>query len=214
MDTWENMLFLLLGWLLATLSPIIADAIRRRRESKEVKGALLAELGELKYRMACATYYVQMRFGNIDRKLLEWLRPIVSAYSGPNPSDGMLKAIDLQLSFADQVLSTLSQADRNTGGGGLTLKKYSVPLLDARLGVLTWLPNNVQVLLLDIRTHLRMLDEEVDQTRYYFQLTFDPKVTGDNRQSVIQNLENGYRQYSDRARIIADGIAKLEQAWA
>jgi hypothetical protein len=149
MDSWEKLLFLFLGWLLATLSPIIADAIRRRRESKEVKGALLTELRELKYRMACAGYYVQMCFGKIDRKFLEWLRPIVSAYSGPNPSDGISKAIDLQLSLADEALSALSQADRNAGKGGLTLKKYSVPLLDARLGVLTWLPNNVQVLLLE-----------------------------------------------------------------
>ena len=45
MDTWEKVLFLFLGWLLATLSPIIADAIRRKRDSKEVKGALLAQLG-------------------------------------------------------------------------------------------------------------------------------------------------------------------------
>ena len=30
-DTWEKILFLFLGWLLGLLSPIVVDAIRRRR---------------------------------------------------------------------------------------------------------------------------------------------------------------------------------------
>lgn len=212
-DTWEKVLFLLLGWLLATLSPIIADAIRRRRDSKEVKSALLAELGELKYRMAVASYYARMRFANIDRPFLQWLRDIVAAYSGPAPAENLLKAVAMQLSLPEQALSVLLASERSQGKSGITLKKYAVPLLDARLAVLTSLPTSIQVLLLEVRTHLRMLDEEVDDARYYFQLTFDPKVVGANRQAVEQNLENAYRQYGDRARIVAEKIAKLEQAW-
>ena len=212
-DTWEKVLFLFLGWLLATLSPIIADAIRRRRDSKQVKSALLAELGELKYRMAVASYYANMRFGAIDRAFLQWLRGVVAGYHGPAPADNVLKAVEMQLSLPEQALSSLLASERSQGKSGLTLKKYAVPLLDARLAVLTSLPTSIQVLLLEVRTHLRMLDEEVDDTRYYFQLTFDPKVAGNNRQAVEQNLENGYRQYGDRARIVAEKIAKLEQAW-
>ena len=212
-DTWEKVLFLFLGWLLATLSPIIADAIRRRRDTKEVKGALLAELGELKYRMVVASYYANMRFGSIDRAFLQWLRGVVAVYRGPAPAENLLKALDMQLSLSEQALSALLASERSQGKSGLTLKKYAVPLLDARLAVLTSLPTSIQVLLLEVRAHLRMLDEEVDDARYYFQLTFDPKVAGTNRQAVEQNLENGYRQYGDRARIVAEKIAKLEQAW-
>lgn len=212
-DTLDKVLFLLLGWLLATLSPIIADAIRRKRDSKEIKGALLAELGELKYRMALGSYYAQKRFGTIDRTFLQWLRGVVATYSGPSPKESILTFIDMQLSMSEQALSVFLAGEQADGNSGLTLKKYAVPLLDARLVVLTWLPTPVQVLLLEVRTHLRMLDDEIDQARYYFQLTFDPKVIGDNRQSVTQNLENGYRQYGDRARIVAETIAKLEQTW-
>lgn len=212
-DTWEKVLFLFLGWLLATLSPIIADAIRRRRDTKEVKGALLAELGELKYRMALASYNANKRFGSVDRAFLQWLQGLVAAYHGPAPAENLLKAIDMQLSLPDQALSALLASERSQGKSGLTLKKYAVPLLDARLATLTSLPTSIQVLLLEVRTHLRMLDEEVDDARYYFQLTFDPKVTGTNRQAVEQNLESGYRQYGDRARIVAEKIVKLERAW-
>ena len=100
-DTWEKVLFLFLGWLLATLSPIIADAIRRRRDTKEVKGALLAELGELKYRMVVASYYANMRFGSIDRAFLQWLRGVVAVYRGPAPAENLLKALDMQLSLSE-----------------------------------------------------------------------------------------------------------------
>ncbi len=212
-DTWEKVLFLFLGWLLATLSPIIADSIRRRRESKEIKSALLAELSELKYRMAVASYYAHLRFGHVDRAFLQWLRGIIATYSEPSPAESLLKGIDMQLSLAEQALLGLLASERSKGKSGLTLKKYAVPLLDARLAVLTWLPTAVQVLLLEVRTQLRMVDEEVDGARYYFQLTFDPKVTGNNREAVEQNLDNAYRQYGDRARIVAEKIAKLEEAW-
>ena len=51
-DGLEKAMFVLLGWLLALLAPPIVDAIKRHREIKETKSTLLAELAELKYRMA------------------------------------------------------------------------------------------------------------------------------------------------------------------
>lgn len=110
-DSWEKVLFLLLGWLLATLSPIIADAIRRRRESKAIKAGLLTELQELKFRMAIVNYHIEMKYGKVDRSYLEWLRPIVAAYTGPNRTDRILKSIDMQLAAPDQLIAALSEMD-------------------------------------------------------------------------------------------------------
>ena len=45
-------MLVLLGWLLALATSPIVEAIKRRREIKETKAAILAELAELKYRMA------------------------------------------------------------------------------------------------------------------------------------------------------------------
>lgn len=212
-DNWEKVLFLFLGWLLATLSPIIADAIRRRRESKEIKEALLTELRELKFRLACAHYFIEMKYGKIDRKYLEWLRPILADYSGPNPSEDPLKFIDMQLAAKDEVIAEIAKNARTKSESGTTLKKYPIPLVDEKISALSWLPSNVQALILDIRTHARILDEEIDQSKFYFQLTFDSNVTGNNRESVNNNLTASYRQYADRAKIIVDRITSLEKIW-
>ena len=107
----------------------------------EIRSALLAELRELKYRMAVASYYAQLRFGNVDRAFLQWLRGIVAAYSGPSPAENLLKGIDMQLTLSEQALSALLASEQSQGKSGLELKKYAVPLLDARLAVLTWLRN-------------------------------------------------------------------------
>src|SRR3990170_5337161 len=76
-DTWEKILFLFLGWLLGLLSPIVVDAIRRRREIKEVKNALLSELGDLQFRLANTVWLTSIRAGQYNRSFLDWFKPII-----------------------------------------------------------------------------------------------------------------------------------------
>jgi len=50
------------------LSPLIVDAIRRRRERKEIKQALITELQELQYRLASGVFLTTQKLGECDRK--------------------------------------------------------------------------------------------------------------------------------------------------
>ena len=55
-DTIEKLLLLTLGWLLGMLGPVVTEAIKKRRENRQVKLALAAELREVSYKLALANY--------------------------------------------------------------------------------------------------------------------------------------------------------------
>ena len=101
MNTAESALFVFLGWLLGLLGPIIVDTIRKKRDIRDVRAALETEVHELQYRLAGAAYFVEMRFGDVNRKFLEWLRPILVSYRGLNPSADILKSIGRHWSSMD-----------------------------------------------------------------------------------------------------------------
>lgn len=200
---------LLLGWLLGLLAPAIVDEIRRRREGTAARAAIRLELHELRYRIGSAAYYLDMRFGTIDRKYLEWVRDLAQSYEGKNPRESVLRSVEMQLSLTDAQIAAIGQSERAAPAGGVSVKKYSAPLLDTRLSSLWELDSNLQMALLEVRAQLDLMNEDVDQARYYFQLTFDDLSTN-NRPIVEQNLVSGYLNIARRARSLADKIGAIQ----
>ncbi|WP_116811182.1 hypothetical protein [Steroidobacter cummioxidans] len=208
-DTLSKTLFLFLGWLLGLFSPVIVDAIKRRRENREIRDALRIELSELRYRLACAHYFIQMRFGTVDRALLSWVSPILKNYTGLNPSENISKSIEMQLSLDDGQIAALARNDKASPDAGLSVKKYTAPLLESKFALLSGLDTPLQNRLLEIRTNLNLLNEEVDQSRYYFQLTFNSGVTENNRSRAVDNLGQCYLNLASRAKNVADHIGQI-----
>jgi len=208
-DTAEKVLFVFLGWLLGLMGPIIVDSIRKRRDIREIRAALNTEVHELQYRLAGVAYFVEMRYGEVNRKFLEWLKPILANYKGLNPTSDILKSIETQLTLSDDQIHALAQHSKAAPEGGLTLKKYQLPLLDSSISSLASLSTDLQNHLLELKTHLGLLNEEVDQARYYFDLTFQSSITNENRARVNENLISCYMKYGSRARQIADLISNI-----
>ena len=209
MNTAETVLFVFLGWLLGILSPIIVDAIRKKQDIRDVRAALETEVHELQYRLACVAYFIEKRFGDVNRKFLEWLRPILVSYRGLNPSADILKFIETQLALTDDQIKALALHSKAAPEGGISLKKYQVPLLDSKISSLASLSTSLQNHLLELKTHLSLLNEEVDEARYYFRLTFQSSVTGENHDRVNENLTSCYKKYGARARQVADLIRNI-----
>ncbi len=209
-DSFIKLEFLLLGWLLGLFSPIIVDAIRQHREITAVKTALKTELEELRFRLACVVYRVAMHYGNIDRVLLEWFKPILSGYTGTNPAARVLSSVETQLELPEEKLKEYVKHATETEKEGLTIKKYLVPLLDSKFESLSKFDSAFQRNLVEIGAHLHLLNEEVDEARYYFRLTFDSGLSTENRSVVHENLGNAYRNYSTQAKLIANIISRMK----
>lgn len=208
-SVWETVLLVFLGWLLGLLAPIIVDAIKTKYRNSEIRIAILAELNEARYRLGGTVYLIESRFGTFDRKLLEWIVPILENYKGPNPTALLAESIRKQLSLDDAQLAALARQAKAEPGGALAVKKCHVPYIDSRLAELGAFDEAAQALILDIRAKIDQINEEVDQERYYFQLTYQPGITEENHRLASESVANCYRNIGQMARLIIERINQL-----
>jgi hypothetical protein len=210
-DTWEKLLFVIVGWVLATASPLIADYFRRRREIGETKAALLAELRELKYRLAVVILRIESELGQLNQKLLTWIQPVFEGYTGPLPSKSIQDFIEQGQNWTDAQIAELNVHMKKPSGSALHIKSYPAPFLDSRLKNVGWLPINLQALLLEIHTQLTIFDAEREQLSTFFKLSFS--ATGQNLANIHTNIDAAHNNLSKVASTIVQRIVDLERAW-
>ena len=123
----------------------------------------------------------------------------------------MRPKLSLQLSWTDEQLSAGALLMSAKEGKGTMLQYYPVPLLDARVSAMWTFDTSFQRQLLEIRRNVAMLDDFVDQSRKYFDMTLAP-LEGNNYQLVIENLEQTYDLYATKAMNVVDQIISLKLA--
>ena len=198
----EQIAYILLGWCLGLASHLLIAADYRRKQKKELVSAIATELKELQFTLASAVYRVAVRHGNDDRKLLEWLKPIQEQHSKIRPSEVFVDNLNYLLKGTDAELAASSQAMRQKESSrALAVKKFEVPFLDTQLGQLSMLEPRTQQALLHIRWKLSLINQEVDDGREWFRMTYrDPD------KSIEHNLEATYDQLAYQARAAVDLI--------
>lgn len=207
-DTFEKLAYLALGWLLGLLGPVIADAIKRRRENNLGRIAILNELRELGSVLAVAAYGVRASQGTVDRKFLEWLKADLESHATSEQFKGFAERLRTQLSWSDADLNKAAVYMSANQGEGTVLQKYPVPLLDTRVSALWSFETSFQRGLLEIRQNLHLLDDLVDRSRKYHELTF-AQLEETNHQLVQGNFQQACSLYAERAQRVVDMIRKV-----
>ena len=208
-STIDKLVFLTLGWLLGLLAPVIVDAIRRKRENTLGRAAILSELTELAGILSTAAYGARMRLGTADRQFLEWLKSTLEQFATTPKLQEFIPRLRTQLSWTDDELRAVAQHMSADDGKGTVLQYYPVPLLDARVSALWSFDTSFQRQLLEIRRNFAILDDVVDRSRKYFDMTFT-KLEGNNHELVAGNLTQTYEIYAERAMIIVNLIKSLK----
>lgn len=207
-DTTEKLAFLALGWLLGLLGPIIVDVIRRKRENALGRDAILSELREVACLLATAAYGVRLSQGTADRQFLQWLRNDLNEHSVSEQFRAFIPNLDKKLAWSDNDLSNANTLTVDSVGTGTVLQRYPVPLLDTRVSALWTFDTSFQRNLLAVRQDLIFIDDLVDRSRKYFDLTFT-KLEGDNYRLVKENFSQAYILYAERAQKAVDRIRSL-----
>jgi hypothetical protein len=210
-STIEKLAFLALGWLLGLLGPVIVDAIKRKRENTLGKAAILSELIELAGVLSIATYGARLRLGTADRQFLEWLKSTLEQYATTQKLQEFIPRLRTQLSWSDDQLRAVAHHMSADDGKGTVLQYYPIPLLDARVSALWSFDTSFQRQLLEIRRNFAILDDVVDRSRKFFDMTFT-KLEGNNHELVAGNLTQTYEVYAERAMIIVNLIKSLKIA--
>ncbi len=204
----EKLSILLLGWLLGLLAPVINDAIRSRRENELGRQAVLGELRELGTTLALAAFAVRTDQGTADRKFLEWVKSDMERFSVSTELQGVTLNLRCLIALTDAELVQLSTAISQNPSKATMLQRYSAPLLDSRVNALWSFETSFQRKLLEIKHHMALLDDLVDRSRKYFDLTFT-KLEGDNHRLAAENLKQVCYEYGHRAELLVGKIRML-----
>lgn len=204
-----NILFLLLGWLLGILSPLIVDRVKRRYQIDDVKRGILTELKEARSRLAMMAYVIAVRLGGYDRNLLTWIASVLKEYEGSEPKDEALKAIERLSKLTDEQLAALAHQVKFKPGGALSLKNLSVPFLDANMGLLSLFPVDFQNRILEIRAQIDLLNQEIDEATSFYWKTFDSGTSEDNYKIISDSIRTKYQLIEGAARRLADKISNI-----
>lgn len=207
-STTDKLSFLALGWLLGLLGPIIVDTIKRQRENILGRAAILTELTELAGILATAAYGARMKLGTVDRVFLEWLKKTLEQCAITPELQALIPRLRTQLSWTDKQILAVAQQMAADDGKGTVLQHYPVPLLDARVSALWSFDTSLQRQLLEIRRNVAILDDLVDRSRKYFDMTFT-KHEGKNYELVVGNLTQSIELYAERAMTVVDQIKTL-----
>jgi len=207
-DIWEKLIILLLGWLLGLLAPAINDRIKRERENKLGRKAILSELHEVGGVLAVAVHAVRLKTGTVDRKHLEWLKSYIQVGERAENFQVWVTRLEGQLAWSDEEIARNFAIMRIEEGKGTMLQKYPVPLLDSRVSALWSFDTAFQRSLLEIRQNMHRLDDMVDRQRKLHDMTFS-KLEDGNRQAVDENLRDTVAFYAESAKLVVDKIAKI-----
>jgi hypothetical protein len=194
----EKIAFLTLGWLLGLLAPVIVDAIKRRRENALGRDAILSELREVGGLLAVAAYGARMHRGKADKAFLQWLTTDLERHAVSEQLSAMIPNLRQQLSWSDQDIATGSKLFAGAEGVGAVLQRYPVPLLDARVSAVWTFDTSFQRGLLAVRQNMHFLDDLVERTRRYHDMTF-VALDSANHARVIENIDQAYDLYAERA---------------
>jgi hypothetical protein len=198
-----------LGWLLGLLSPAVVEAIRRGRENRVAANAIHAELREVAYKLALACHYIYVHQGKVDRDRLEWIKGVAERYGGAHDPMALTESFRMQLAWSDEEIEATSRAVAERQRPSIVLQRYAVPLLDGRVNALWSFDSSFTRSLLEIRSGIGMLDDLVERSRHYADLTFG-KLENGNYELVIGNLRQCYSEYAERAELVVSQIEHLK----
>jgi hypothetical protein len=204
----EKLVILVVGWLLGLLGPAVVDAIRRKRENQLGRQALLSELRELGSTLALAAYGIRMDQGSVDRRFLEWLKLDLERFASSDEMQNHVPKLRSFLALADSDLVQLNARIAMPSQKATMLQHLSAPLLDSRVSALWSFETSFQRQQLEVKHHLSLLDDLVERSRKYFDLTFS-QLDSDNRRLVRENLLQATDEYARRAELVVGKIRRL-----
>jgi len=198
-----------LGWLLGLLSPVISSFISRSYQKSEIKTGIYNELNEVKLRMVMVVNVLSPCFTPLCREHLMWSQPHLEEYDRLYPGSNLAERNKKFLELNDDQINTIAAKEISEERERRHhIKAYSLPFLESHTGSLAIFDAEFQRRLIEIRTQISFLNEEISQSRFYFEKTFD-NISLENYKIIDHNLSESYRNIAKLLRRLVDNIDKF-----
>ncbi len=191
-----EVVYVILGWLFGLLGPSIVDRIKKSYTKKDLFGGIKTELSECQYSMVNYACRLGMRAGKYDREFLEWVLPYFEKYQGSEVESkkNLIKLIKTLLENEDEVLEKIVTSDREEKKGySLSLKTIHLPFLMSKISELSLFCIELQKIIYEIISRLKLINEEIDSAIKYHYMTFDSAISDDNHDIIRNELDEKYR---------------------
>lgn len=188
----EQALYILFGWFLGLISPVIIDEIKLKKSKKRFFKALCSEAHDLQFRVALIGFLLAQNYVKLDREYLLWIRPIFENYKGNEPHETGITFIDKLLELEEKQFQLHVDYFLQNEDIGLSLKTYSVSFLETNIGLISEFPIDLQVKIHEFRTHLSLLNQQSLNANESFKMTFDSSMTDENHTRIKSDLIKQY----------------------
>lgn len=205
-----EILGVVIGWLLGVGTSWGQRWYDDRKRLREVKTSISIELDEVAHRLLGLVYKIEQRAGTLGRESLAWMLPHLERYDGPNPKEGMLAGVRGLLAQTDEQLAAMNAQTR--GGPPAGFPRQGAPYTEATIGKLSELEPAYCAAVLDILSHLEMLNQRRDDQGEYTRRSFLPGISDENLQATYDDAERAQRDIHHRAKIVIRKISVLDAA--
>ncbi|HXM38263.1 MAG TPA: hypothetical protein VN908_06340 [Gemmatimonadales bacterium] len=204
----QQLLLVLLGGLLATLSPGIVDAIARKKRRVEFRQVVSTELHELRFLLALILIRVHGKLHTMNQEAVDLIRPILLEYKGHADDVALLDATKKLLGKGDASFIALHNAPAGSVTGLWPLP-YHAPYLDGHLNELALLPVEMQRSLLRVLAEVSLFNEQVAFVQKATDRTFDSSLSRENYLANDANLKSGTEKLATRASELIRAINRV-----
>lgn len=206
MRDFSDVLLILLGWLLGTLSPGLGRAILRGYRRRELKAGFAKECVELRFTLAAALHLYRSNRRELDEATVALVKPIFLSYPGVDDRELVDSLRELLSKPSAEVVKVLNERPPKANSGAWPMP-YELPLLEAHLGELTLLTVVNQEQLMRIRAELQLFNEQVAYVRRLIDRTFEAQ--GENHAINAANLVVGERNLAVRSAALIRSLNRF-----
>jgi hypothetical protein len=190
----------ILGWLLGILSPSIIGKISEKTEKEKIKNIVFNDLKELKKRLGPVPFNIYPKYGKLDKNTFEWLK----INSGIDFKEGLEK-LSKELIKEEDIINHLNQEGLRKKTSTY-FKKLNLFAIDSNLINLSIIGNDLIEKILEIKFYVTALNEDIDNYRDNFKMTFLPNITDINHMIISKQLDDQELMIAKRVIYIVDLI--------
>lgn len=205
----QELIILLIGWLLGLLSVPFVSRIEKFYKRNDLKNVLLTELKYLAVRSAVSRHLIQTHLGTSNQDELGWLKVVLERYKDYCATD-ILESVEKALLLGNgQYDSWAIYFGALSEGKYLGLKSFSLPFVESNLSNLWVFEDSFQAGILSVRERVQMLNEEIELSKHFSDLTFNPDVMATNAQIINDNQKKSYKLIGEQCKMIVELIDKI-----
>ncbi|NRB38492.1 MAG: hypothetical protein HRU20_08480 [Pseudomonadales bacterium] len=188
---------LILGWLLGVLSPVIISRFQHDFNQHDVLNALLKELENLQFRFLCAAQLLTARYGNYDKDFVIWCLAEFRAFPEESAAESIISYLNMVVALDDKDFKEHCLKQQAEGITAQNLKKHYLHLTELHMNKLQSFNLPFQADLLEVKANIGFYNDEVEKIEKFFLMTYDPSISVENYDRIINEIANRYRSIAE-----------------